>query len=588
MDSHHNDDERSFNIEVPKRRVFPKMRCNKSCILGNRKIKTPHEKRLRKPSDISLTKYCLPGETPLHTNVTKREELLLSFKEYAKKQHIDRHEQKMDINIRDQYKIYSTELRRRLHVDYPPNDVQTILDVDKEYFSCVDGRQLPYRPLLYKSLKSLFSDQLRTRQDIGYKKDCVLNIEYSHRREIKKFNIAVKRYLSQVTHFDTFISEDYHLSMAILGKWESLKQRLLEIDAEREHLANQLFTITSRLITLDFRYSTQQKYGRFLYYLSPPQFRSQNREFARSVEIEARGFDFGEVSEDDTFDTMFSKMKAEFSGYLTKPVLYFKESHDIIQVFGTNAQQQLHHLTHVMRTSPHSNSLDKAKKFLKEWTANDSAVLASIISDFEWHIEFYKERANQLEAKFFQVLNGFFYDSVGSPEVLKFHLHLEFCYEKVFLETPINMDMLGMGKAIESFYMDYSKRLDEMSNDQVRQALNQALEIEKIKAKKSAIAARELRLFERLEHELLLAFAPVPNKALKSVTDEPETQPRVVKKKVRKPELKPEGEKKKMRSLNESEVEYLHLFTDWTGDEDPGDYLLGTYDDDDNDVTQYK
>lgn len=584
MDSHHNDEERSFNIEVPKRRVFPKMRVNKSFIIENRKHKTQREKRLRKPSDVSLTKYCLPGEKPLHTNVTKREELLLSFKEYAKKQHIDRHEQKMDIHIRDQYKIYSTELRRRLHVDYPPNDVQTILDIDKEYFSCVDGRQLPYRPLLYKSLKSLFSDQLRIRQDIGYKKDCVLNIEYSHRREIKKFNLAVKRYLSQVTQFDTFISEDYHLSMNILGKWENLKCILLEIDAEREHLANQLFTITSRLITLDFRYSTQLKYGRFLYYLSPPHFRSQNRAFARSVEIEARGFDFGEVSEDDSFDTMFSKMKAEFSGKLTKPVLYFKESHDIIEVFGTNAQQQLHHLTHVMTTAPHSNSLDKAKKFLKEWTANDSAILASIISDFEWHIEFYQERANQLEAKFFQVLNGFFYDSVGSLDVLKFYLHLEFCYEKVFLETPINMDLLGMGRAIESFYMDYSKRLDEMSNDQVRQALKQALEIEKTKTKKCAIAARELRLFERLEHELLLSFAPVPSRTLNAAIDQSEMKLAVVKK----PEQKLDVEIKKMRSLNESEVEYLHLFTDWTGDEDPGDYLLGTYDDDDNDVTQYK
>lgn len=588
MDSHHNDEERSFNIEVPKRRVFPNMRVNKHFIVDNRKLKIQREKRLRKPSDVSPTKYCLPGEKPLHTNVTKREELLLSFKEYAKKQHVDRHEQKMDINIRDQYKIYSTELRRRLHVDYPPNDVQTILDVDKEYFSCVDGRQLPYRPMLYKSFKSLFSDQLRIRQDIGYKKDCVFNIEYSHRREIKKFNLAVKRYLSQVTHFDTFISEDYHLSMVILGKWENLKHRLLEIDAEREHLANQLFTITSRLITLDFRYSTQQKYGRFLYYLSPPHFRSQNRAFARSVEIEARGFDFGEVSEDDTFDIMFSKMKEECSGNLTKPVLYFKESHDIIQVFETNAQQQLHHLTHVMRTSFHSNSLDKAKKFLKEWTANDSAILAGIISNFEWYIEFYQERANQLEAKFFQVLNGFFYDSVGSVDVLKFYLHLEFCYEKVFLETPMNMDILAMGKAIESFYLNYSKRLDEMSNYQVKQALNQALEIEKIKAKKSVIAARELRLFERLEHELLLSFAPVPNKALNSVIDESETKHAVIKKKERKPELKLEIEKKKMRSLNESEVEYLHLFTDWTGDEDPSDYLLGTCDDDDNDVTQYK
>lgn len=588
MDPYHDDDERSFNIDVPNKRVFQKTRIHKPLVRENRTLKIKREKRPRQSSDISLIKYCLPGETPLHTNVTKREELLLSFMKYAKKQHSDRHEQKLDINIRDQYKIHSTEQRRRLHVDYPPNDVQTILDVDREYFSCVDGRLLPKRRLLYKSLKSVLSDQLRIRQEIGYKKDCVLNIEYSHRREIKKFNLAVQRYLSQVTQFDTFISEDYHLSMAILGKGESLKLRLLELDAEREHLANHLFTTTSRLITLDFRYRTQQKYGRFLYYLSPPYFRSQNRAFARSVEIEARGFDFGEVSEDDPFDIMFSKMKAEFSGNLTKPVLYFKESHDIIEVFGTNAQQQLHHLTHVMNASPHTRSLDKSKKFLKEWTANDSAVLASIISDFEWHIEFYQERANQLEAKFFQVLNGFFYDCVGSPEALKFYLHLEFCYEKVFLETPINMDILGMGKALESFYFDCSKRLDAMSNDQVRQAVKQAMKMEKIKVKKCTMAAKELRLFERLEHELLLAFAPVPNKVLNSMIDESETKLEVIKKKIKELKQKPEVEKKKIRPLNESEVEYLHLFTDWTGDEDPGDYLLGGNYDDDNNETHYK
>lgn len=553
-------------IKIPKPRVLAK---SSSTLIKpqDQRFKRKIKERVRKPSEVSLHKYSLPGESPVPVKTLKCEDVLLSYVQYEKKQNHIRHKQRLSINIYDKFKITNTALRKRLNVDHPPDDVYALTDIDKGFFKNVDGRPLPHHIPLFKSLQFLFHKQLRMRQEIGYRKDAMLKIDANYEKEKQTYESATKICTNQAKYVDRFISEDYQKSMALLRKWDLLKTEVIDKQIELHHFANEMFTIISRLVGLDYKYGLQQKYGRFLYYLSPPTWRLQNREFAHSVEIEAKGFDFGSSSDDDTFTVIFEKMQKECVSNMVKPVLYFTHPDDLMRVYDTIQTQELCHFIHVSRMAPHMKSVLLSKQHLKDLIAQDSATVASTIEGFESLVEFYAERSQQLEARFFQVLNGQFYECVAAPEVLELHLHIEFCYEMVFKEKTFKLEMVVMAKALENFYMEYTKRLENIHSHSIQRAIEQSAEAENFKFRRAKKASRELRLFEQLEKQLLRAFKPMT----KDFTPLP-TMP-CFRSVIRKKLPKPEKIERKRDSLTEAEVDYLTLFTEWTENEDPKLYL---------------
>ncbi|KAM3966303.1 uncharacterized protein ACR2FA_012606 [Aphomia sociella] len=532
------------------------------------------ESKIRKPSEISLEKYSLPSEKPLRVNDIQREEVLLPYKLYAKKQDCEKHIQKLGINIRDKYKIISTDMKKRLYVKVPCDDVKAITDIDRGFFNYVSGRAVSDHVPLYKSLKSLLNDQLRLRQEVGYRNDGILNIEVNHRKELEKYELSFQRYIEQIKYFDGFISEDYHKSMALLQQWDELKVKVNIKISELQTCAVEQFTIISRLIGFDYMYTLQQKYGRFLYYLSPPIWRIKNREFAHSVEIEAKGFDLGS-SEEETFNVVFEKMQRECFDTLIKPALYFKYPHELLDIFDSIEKQQLHHFTYVTHLAPLKKILKEEIKTLKEFIAQDSSLVANTIRAFEIRLKFNDERCAQLENRFYAVLYGLFYDSVGAPDVLKFFLHLEFTYEKVLFDKAINLDIVTIAKSLENMYMDYSKRIDDIHSDTVQRAVQRHVDVERKKTRRAKAAYRELRVYNRLERDLLRAHAPsvkaIPNN--KALNVSVSTKKTFISKKIKHQCSKIDLEKNTCRPLTESELEYLTLFTEWTQSEDPANYL---------------
>ncbi|KAF9415631.1 hypothetical protein HW555_006776 [Spodoptera exigua] len=510
-------------------------------------------------------KCFIPDNQPLSSATLKKDEVFLPYVLYTKTKEKEKLRKRLGLGLCDRYNAVYAEIRSRIHMDDPPNDILTITDFDPGFFQCLNCTFLSRYVAPYKSLKYSFNLQLRLRQECGYRNDSMLNIETNFRREQEIYDKSTQRYAEQVKYFEAFILADYMKSMVSLNKCEELTLAVNKINFEYQCLAAKMFTITSRIVGLDYRYGLQQKYGRFLYYLSPPSWRFKNRQFARSMEIEEKGFDFGISKDEDTFSVMFEKLKMECYSGLTKPVLYFKHHGDLMELFDGIEQQHLHHFTHVVQLSPHTIFLKKGIQLFKDIIAQDSAGIHATIKDFKKLLQFSEDQRSQLEAKFFKIVNGFFYECVGAPEVLKFQLHLEFCYEKIYNEKPINMDIVGTAKALENFYMEYSKRLDEVKGDKIEAAMSVYINSERQKFKQAKDAAKELRMFRRLELTLLRAHAP-PTKLQANFNFANNTR-------LRKKKLSKAKCEEYRNSLTEAELEYLTLFTDWTEKEDPDNYL---------------
>ncbi|CAD0200734.1 unnamed protein product [Chrysodeixis includens] len=128
------------------------------------------------------------------------------------------------------------------------------------------------------------------------------------------------------------------------------------------------------------------------------------------------------------------------------------------------------------------------------------------------------------------------------------------------------MDIYSTAKALEDVYMDYSKRLDAVTGDKIKAAMAQYVKLERQKFRRAQVAARELRQFERLKTALLRAYAPVATKPGFRY---------VVKRSSQRKLLNKTKYEEARNSLTEAELEYLTLFTDWTGNEDPKEFIQG-------------
>ncbi|CAG9561087.1 unnamed protein product [Danaus chrysippus] len=557
----------SIVINVPKPRAFQ----NSFWMPPEKKVTMPRisKRTLRKPSETTLKRYTLPQTEILPVEKLKRAKILLPYKMYSKAQNRDRFLKMVAIPIHEKYKIISTDIKKRLYIRDSSEDVATVPDIEDAINRCVFERSFRFDNFIYKSFKNSINRTLQIKLETGLRKDCNLNVETNFRNEKRIFNLTLERLTDQAKYFDTFISEDYKNSRGLLATWDKLKDQVESKSLELENLAAEKFTIMARIIGLEYRFSLQQKYGRFLYYLSPPSWRLRHRDFAKSVEIEARGFDYGDSCEEDNFTVIFEKMQKLCASTPIKPALYFSQPKDLIDVFEAMEKQQLHHFAHVNQLTPYTKILRDEIKVLGEMIDKDTASIKNYIKKFENILMQSEERCDYLKAKFFKILFGLFFDSVAAIDVLKLQLNLEFCFEKVFYEKPSNMDIVAVASAIEGLYMDYSKRLDTVKSTSVRRAITRCVNAEKVKLRRAVHAANELRLFHRLERELLQAHGLDTQNVYKPV----DTRLSKTTNKFKFDRNCKNDKKDKNEILTEAEKEYLHLFTDWTPNEDPAKYL---------------
>ncbi|XP_013190508.2 uncharacterized protein LOC106134911 [Amyelois transitella] len=531
-------------------------------------------KNTQRCSQYKYEKYALPQNLPLKLNVIMKEENHLPYRLYAKEQDKNNHKHQLSINLQQKYKIALSGYRNRLYVKDPPNEVKALTDIDKDFFNYVNGRSLADHVPLYRTLKVAITNQLRTKLETGYRRDDILHTDKNHINEMNSYKQGLEMVTQQAKCLDIFILEDYSKSIELLKKYDSLHHEVQIKLIELKVLADQQFKIVSSLIGLDYMYYLQQSYGRFLYYLSPPGWRGSNRNFAQSIEIEVKGFDLGGGGE-KSFNVIFEKMRKECLSDLVSPALYFTQSQQIIQLFEFFEKQQLNYLEYITLLDPLIKHSKEEIRSLKDIIAQQSAGMLNSIKSFEILLEFSEERCAYLKNKFFKIVNGLFYECTSAPEVVKLTLDLEFVYEEVLSEEPVNVDISTMMKSLESFYMFYCNRFDGLFSDTIKKAVKQSVEMERLKFKRARRAHRELCIFENLKRSLLRAFAPPASKFThfkERVRRESAGKTSVSKLKTTVIPNMTKSITKKI-SLGEAELEYLTLFTDWSHGKDPSEYL---------------
>lgn len=544
------------------------MEINKN-IIGNSNLKIyPSKTLLKKQSERrKCYKYCYNEESLYSSKTVKKGECILPYMRFLKSVEKDRKRKFLKLPIVEKTNANNTEINIKLCDSLNENHSDSVVDIkqiDENYFeSIVNGRS---NVLLYKSITPIFCKYIKIRQEIGYKNDCILNIEVNYKRELMEYNKCLEQITEQAKYFETFIAEDYKNTTLFLKNIEVSNKKVNNKMAELQHLATKQLHLTSTIIDLNYKYHLQQRYGRFLYYLSPPSWRMKNRDFALSFEIEAKGFDLG-FNDHDLFSSLFENIRSEFNSRIIKPVMYFQTHKDLIDIFSQLERQYSRHFNRIMRIRPYAHNLKLGIEALRTDAAHHGKYDGNTIDSLQNILKINEIKCTELESSFYKLLNGVFYETVGSCEVLKLILNLRYCYEKVYEEPSESLDIVTLAKYLESFYFDYCKRLDNINSKNVRQIMNKIMVADRRAISRAISAAQNLHYYQRLEQKLLRNT--LPGKLISS-----SYKSQKIKSSINTTEKKSKTSISIIKTpLSEDELEYLRLFTHWTENEDPNLYL---------------
>ncbi|KAJ1532005.1 hypothetical protein ONE63_000639 [Megalurothrips usitatus] len=126
----------------------------------------------------------------------------------------------------------STDLLRRLHVpEDPPPPEKTMVDMDPEFYSIVEGRPNRDRISVREYVDSI-RDLVRVRLKIGYNEDECLLVDEQFRMERQRLDQILAQQKQYVDLFDQFLAEDHAASMELLKKADQAARLSAEKDAE--------------------------------------------------------------------------------------------------------------------------------------------------------------------------------------------------------------------------------------------------------------------------------------------------------------------------------------------------------------------
>ncbi|XP_052121647.1 uncharacterized protein LOC113203003 [Frankliniella occidentalis] len=126
----------------------------------------------------------------------------------------------------------TADLLRRLHIpDEPPPAEKTMVDMDPEFYTIVEGRPNRDRVSVREYISHI-RDLVRVRLKIGYNEDESILVDEQFRLERERLDQILGQQKQYVDLFDQFLAEDHATSMELLKKADLAARLSAEKDAE--------------------------------------------------------------------------------------------------------------------------------------------------------------------------------------------------------------------------------------------------------------------------------------------------------------------------------------------------------------------
>lgn len=147
-------------------------------------------------------------------------------------------------------------------------NVKTVLDVDPQYFSLVEGRPIKINKSISKYKQNIRQIALK-RTLHGFLMDEILRITREIETERKIYFTASKHFEEYQHSFDKFLADDNNKTIAVMKKSDTLAKGLTSETEENKQANFELATIKSKLQYINETLQILLSFQNFLYKAAP-------------------------------------------------------------------------------------------------------------------------------------------------------------------------------------------------------------------------------------------------------------------------------------------------------------------------------
>ncbi|XP_049874400.1 uncharacterized protein LOC126372618 [Pectinophora gossypiella] len=525
-----------------------------------------------------------PGQKKITPFRIPRSQNLLSYIKYSdrKEKALSRQRIKQPLHLKDNLKIAATrDISKRLFIQPVPDDVRAVVEIHPEFYTVIEGRPLRFHDDIKSYLFNIRNFAMY-RQQIGYRRDLILKIDQTMIEESNLYDEILENLKQHIKNFQKYLTEDYKDACAKVSMAEKIYEDLLEKSSEILSYITQITIINNIIFKLDSIRNVLKGYRTYLLFAAPLYWRQEFDESYKRFDssmLLIRSEEF--ITENDLVDTLdIDKIVETARIELTKPYLphmYFKQPNEMLYLFRTMELQSREYLIQLSKSDIPHRMLQSRIKRLKLSTKQELDLSQYYIDSVSKEIE--RELYNEiyLQEKFLRILNGTFYDTIASPDVLKLKICVEYVYERILGKSDEGHECLrDPMRILEVMYEEYNLKLDGLDFKIVNEARSDFFAQDLKMMRDAYHAQRVLREFREMTNAMNKAFLPPAhftrpvigkflNKKAKSVAAAAE------KRKAR--FASGDRVRHKKYKVTEEQREDLYLFTEWCDAMNPAPFL---------------
>lgn len=261
-------------------------------------------------------------------------------------------------------KVLLKKVSKKSGVKLPPiedqndNQIKTIIDVDPDFYTLVDGR--PIRPdTSIRKYKKHIKEVALKRTFHGFLVDEILRIDRDIKTERKIYETASKHFSECQESFNKFLADDNNSTIAVMRKSDHLDKELANQIEEHKKANYELSSLRSKLQYIDETLQILISFQNFLYNAAPVLWQDKNKLCSVEGNLDICTLD------SDIFCEVKVHLVKEKLKELPPALLYFENPQQILSIFQSLEQQNLNYLLKTVDLRSEKNRFLKSVTLLE-------------------------------------------------------------------------------------------------------------------------------------------------------------------------------------------------------------------------------
>ncbi|XP_053606531.1 uncharacterized protein LOC128672995 [Plodia interpunctella] len=379
--------------------------------------------------------------------------------------------------------------------------VKTILDIDPDFYSLVEGRPIKPNASIYQYKQNIKEVALK-KTLYGFLVDEILRIDKEIEVERNVYESATKHFDEYQNSFDKFLADDNNKTISIMKKSDGLAKELLNQSEEHKKASYEYASLKSKIQYIDETLGILLSFQNFLCTAAPILWREK-----QNVKLDIKHEDIFTMDSDILREINIESIKDKISR-LPPPILYFETPDQLVAAFDALEKQNLNYLLATEELNSQKNKFLKSLDNMKLKLQQELDFIQQKIKESEEMIVLNELRETEVKDMFFRILGQKMKYLISSDTALQVFNYVEFVYEHLISPNDIKLSSLDMALALESEYDNLMLDISLYNLELVKSIEKEVYEDGDKQIKRAKEAHKLLRDVDKLNRRLKSSYEP--------------------------------------------------------------------------------